>query len=205
MIKNKKNFEDEKLTHELFLTTRQSTKIRNPFANNMSTDIKPSKAEIPKMIQSDGFLCNMLGNLDKKVITDLVNILARDSLPGPVSNLASNTINKSERKISGKGALRAGKIFSLFISNEYMNDITKIIKSLQDLGVLIDAVTETVKHEIKKTKRWISWSFVSIFSLFNSATSDFFSSKRYMWKRMRRPEKRYIDFSSAPSLEIYIP
>ena len=31
-----------------------------------------------------------------------------------------------------------------------MNDIAKIIKSLEDLGVLIDAVTETIKLEIKK-------------------------------------------------------
>ena len=31
-----------------------------------------------------------------------------------------------------------------------MNDIIKIIKSLEDLGRLIDGVTETVKHEIKK-------------------------------------------------------
>ena len=31
-----------------------------------------------------------------------------------------------------------------------MNDIIKIIKSLEDSGVLIDGVTETVKHEIKK-------------------------------------------------------
>ena len=36
----KKNFEDEKLPHELFLTTRQTTKIRNTFANNITTDIK---------------------------------------------------------------------------------------------------------------------------------------------------------------------
>ena len=34
-----------------------------------------------------------------------------------------------------------------------MDDIIKIIKSLEDLDVLIDGVTETVKHEIKKTKR----------------------------------------------------
>ena len=32
---NKKNFEDEELPHELFLTTSQTTKIRNAFANNM--------------------------------------------------------------------------------------------------------------------------------------------------------------------------
>ena len=48
-----------------------------------------------------------------------------------------------------KGA-RAGKGFTLLISNEYMSDIIKIIKSLEDSGVLIDGVTETVKYEIKK-------------------------------------------------------
>ena len=32
---NKKTFEDEELPHELFVTTRQTTKIRNAFANNM--------------------------------------------------------------------------------------------------------------------------------------------------------------------------
>ena len=43
---NKKNFEEEELPHELFLTTRQTTKIRNAFANNMLTDIKLSNAQI---------------------------------------------------------------------------------------------------------------------------------------------------------------
>ena len=62
-----------------------------------------------------------------------------------------------------------------------MNDVIKIIKSLEDSGVLFDGVTETVKDEIKKTRRQISWSFVSTFSHFISATSDFFSSKRYKW------------------------
>ena len=51
---NKKNFEDEELQHELFLTTRQTTKIRNSFSNNMSTDIKLSKDQISKKIQSRG-------------------------------------------------------------------------------------------------------------------------------------------------------
>ena len=57
-----------------------------------------------------------------------------------------------DRKISGKGAVRAVKGFTLCISNEDMNDIIKIIKSLEDSGVLIDGVTETVKHEIKNKK-----------------------------------------------------
>ena len=60
-------------------------------------------------------------------------------------------MNKFEREISGKGAVRAGKAFTSFISNEDMNDIIKIIKSLHS-GVLIDRVTETVKNEIKNRK-----------------------------------------------------
>ena len=64
-----------------------------------------------------------------------------------------------------------------------MNDIIKIIKSSEDLGVLIDGVTETEKHKIKKTRRWVSWSFVTTFSHFISTTSNLFSSKSYKWKR----------------------
>ena len=40
---SKKNFHDKELAHELFLTTRQKTRIRNTFTNSMSTDIKLSK------------------------------------------------------------------------------------------------------------------------------------------------------------------
>ena len=47
---NKKNFQDEEFPHELFLRTRQTTKIRNAFANKMSTDIKLSMAQISKII-----------------------------------------------------------------------------------------------------------------------------------------------------------
>ena len=57
---------------------------------------------------------------------------------------------KFERKVSGKGAARAGKRFTLFVSSEDVNYIIKIIKSLEDSGVLIGGVTETVKHERKK-------------------------------------------------------
>ena len=43
------------LPHELLLTTRQKTKLRNTFNNNMSTYLKLSKAETFKIIQSGGF------------------------------------------------------------------------------------------------------------------------------------------------------
>ena len=51
---NKKNIQDKEMPHELFLTTRQTTKIRNAFSNNMSKDIRLSKAQISKIIQLGG-------------------------------------------------------------------------------------------------------------------------------------------------------
>ena len=42
-------FDGNNLPHELLLTTRQKTKLRNAF-NNMSTDLKVSKAQISKII-----------------------------------------------------------------------------------------------------------------------------------------------------------
>ena len=134
----------------LFLTTRQTTAIRNVFANNMSTDLKLSKAQISKIIQSSGFFGSWLGHLGKKSLANIAIPLARDNLLGLVSNLISNAINKFERKITGKRAVSVRKGFTLFILNEDMNDIVKIIKSLEHSGVLMDGVTETVKHEIKK-------------------------------------------------------
>ena len=52
-----KNFNNKKdLLHELLLTARQTTKLRNAISNNMSTDTKLSKAQIKKIIQSGGCL-----------------------------------------------------------------------------------------------------------------------------------------------------
>ena len=53
---NIKMFNGNNLPHELLLTTRQKTKLRNAFENNMSTDIELSKPQISKIIQSERFL-----------------------------------------------------------------------------------------------------------------------------------------------------
>ena len=133
------------MPHKLFLTTRQTTKVKNALTCNMSADTKFGKAQISEIIQSGGSFASWLGNLVNIAIP-----LAREYLHGLVSNFTSNAINKFERKISVKGAVRAGKAFSLFISNKDMDDFIKIIKSVGNSGVLFDEVTETVKHEIKK-------------------------------------------------------
>ena len=55
-----KMFHGNDLPHELLLTTRQKTKLRNVFNNNMSTDLKLSKAQISNIFQSGEFLGSLL-------------------------------------------------------------------------------------------------------------------------------------------------
>ena len=92
----------------------------------------------------------MVSLFKKKALAKVAIPLARDNLPGLISNLTSSARNTFDRKISGKWVVREGKGFTLFISIKDMNDTIKIIKPLEDSIVLLDGVTETVKNEIKK-------------------------------------------------------
>ena len=51
------------LSHELLLKTRQKTKLRNAFNNNISTDLKLPKAQISKIIHFGEFLGSFLSKL----------------------------------------------------------------------------------------------------------------------------------------------
>ena len=62
---NVRMFKGNNLPHELLLKTRQTTRLRNAIGNNISTDIKLSKAQISNIIQSGGFLGRLLGPLLK--------------------------------------------------------------------------------------------------------------------------------------------
>ena len=75
----------------------------------MSTDIKFSKAQISKIIQSGGSFESWLDNLGRKALTNIAISLARENSSGLVSHLTSSAINKFDRKASGKGAVREGK------------------------------------------------------------------------------------------------
>ena len=58
-----KLFNGNNLPHELLLTTRQKSKLKNAFNNNISTDLKLPKAQISKIIQSGRFLGSLLSKL----------------------------------------------------------------------------------------------------------------------------------------------
>ena len=94
---NKENFQDGKLPNELFLITRQTTEIRNAFANSMSTDIKLSKAQVSKIIQPGGSFGSWLGHLGKKALTDIDIPLARENLPGLFSFKCNRYISKKNK------------------------------------------------------------------------------------------------------------
>ena len=70
-----KMFNGNDIPYELLLTTRQKTKLRNAFNNNMSTDLKLSKAQISKIIQSGGFLGRLLGPLLKTGLPLIKNVI----------------------------------------------------------------------------------------------------------------------------------
>ena len=137
------------LPHELLLKARQTTKLRIGFNNNMSTDIKLSKAQISKIIQSGGFLGSLLSKLadpSMKVAVPLSkNILAPLGVPAAAS--ANDT--RIQKKIHGSATT------TLIISNEEMNDIIKIIQSLKDSNILLKGVTKTVNNETKEQNRGV--------------------------------------------------
>ena len=58
-----KMFDGNDLPHELLLITRQKTKLRNAFNNNMPTDLKLSKAQISKIVKCGRFLGSLLSKL----------------------------------------------------------------------------------------------------------------------------------------------
>ena len=69
--------------HKLLLTTRQVSNLREAFANNSLADIKLSKTQLSKMIQSGGFLSRLLGPLLKTglpLIKNLIKPLAKSVL-----------------------------------------------------------------------------------------------------------------------------
>ena len=94
-----KNFNKEDLPHELLLTTRQSTKLRNAINNNLATDIKFSKAQIKKIIQSGEFLGKLLSKLAgplMKVATPLArNVLAPLRLTAAMSAIDGSIQKKN--------------------------------------------------------------------------------------------------------------
>ena len=129
----------------MLLTTRENTKLRNALNNNSATDIKLSKAQIKKIIQSGGFLGKLLSKLGSplmKVALPLAkNVLAPLGLTAPISAIDGSI----QKKIHGSVATK-GVGVKLIIEQEDMKDIMKIIKALENHGILLKGVSKTIKN-----------------------------------------------------------
>ena len=127
--------------HELLLKKRQVSSIRKVFADNSSVDIKFSKAQLSKMIQSGGFLSKLLGPLLKAGLTLIKNVitpLAKSVLiPLGLTAAASAADAGIHKKILG-----SGNNTTLIISNKDIEDLIKIKKSFEHSGLLLKGVTE---------------------------------------------------------------
>ena len=117
--------------HELLLTNRQVENIRKAFANHLSTDIKLSKTQLSKMIQSGGPLLKTGLPLIKSVIKPLAKSVL---IPLGLTAAASAADAGIHKQILGSGH---NNNTNLIISKDEMDDILKIVKSPEDSGVLL--------------------------------------------------------------------
>ena len=145
--------------HELLLTDRQVSSIRKAFSNNSSADIKFSKTQLSKMIQSGGFLGKLLGPLLKSglpLIKSVINPLAKSVLILLGLTAAASAADAGiHKKILGSGhrhSSSASHNTALTISNKDIEDLIKIVKSLEDSGLLLKGVTESIQNEVKEQK-----------------------------------------------------
>ena len=115
----------------------------------MWTDIKGSKAQLLKTIQSGGFLGEFLGKTAFPLMKVAVP-LPKNVLALLAAMASTSAIDGTIQATSRAGVVRAGKRITLVIMNEDMNDVIRILKSLENLGALIVGVSELAKHDIKK-------------------------------------------------------
>ena len=139
--------------HELLLTNRQVANLRKAFAKITSTDIMLSKTQLSKMIQSGGFLGRLLGPLLRTglpLMKSVIKPLAKAILvPLGLTAAAAAADAGIHKNILGYGD---NNNTTLIISNDEMDVILKIVKSLENSGVLLKGSSETIQNEAKEQR-----------------------------------------------------
>ena len=139
------NSDDEaNFPHKLLLTNRHILSLRKAFNIHTLADIKFSKAQLTK-IQKGRFL-RFLAPLLKSGLPLLKFVIKSLGMLG-LTAAASATDAAINQKILG-----SGNHATLIIYNNDMKNLLKIVKSLEDSGISLDGVTETVKDEVKEQK-----------------------------------------------------
>ena len=131
--------DERNLLHKLVLTNTKVSKLFKAFKNGSSTNIKLSKTQLHKIGQSEGFLDRLLGPLIKTglpLIRNILKLLAKNVLiPLQLIAAASAADATIHKKMFGSG------VTALIISNVKMNDVMKIVKCLEESGLVIKGVS----------------------------------------------------------------
>ena len=146
------NMVDDDVTnfpHKLLLTSRQVANLRKAFAIRSLADIKLSKTQLSGMVQLEGFLGRLFGPLLKTGLPLMKNVI----IPLAKSVLIPLGLTAAAAADAGihKKILESGTT-TLIISTHEMEDIIKIVKSLEDSSLLLKGVGETVQNEAQEHK-----------------------------------------------------
>ena len=148
--------DENSILPKLLLTNTQISKFCKSFGNGFSSNIKLLNIQLHKIGQSVGFLRRLLWPLLKTEFPLLKNVLKPSDeitlIPaGLTAALELTVAGPSTDSVIHKKMFESGSM-TLIISNEEMNDITKIVKSLEKSGILIKYVREAIFNEAKKQK-----------------------------------------------------
>ena len=143
--------------HKLLLTNRQVTNFRKAFTDNSSIDIKLSKTQLSKMIQSGGFLGRLLGPLLKTglpLIKNVIKPLAKSVLIalGLTATASAADVEIHKKLLGSRNPSSHHNNTVLIKSNDEIEVIIKIVKSLEDSYLLLKGVTKTVQNEVNEQK-----------------------------------------------------
>ena len=129
-----------------------NAKLSNSQLNKLTPAIK-SKIEVVSRLSS-----NMVGddktNFPHKLplMKNVIKPLAKSVLiPLGLTAAASAADAGIHKKILGS---ENNNTTTLIISNDKMKDIIRIVKSLDDSGLWLQGVSETIQNEAKEQKRW---------------------------------------------------
>ena len=110
----------------------------------MSTDIKSSKAQINYLIKSGGALGSVLARFLPKLIKPAISLGKNILAPLGLSADMSTTDAAIQKKVHGYGTK------TVRFSNKDLDDMTKIVKAVEESDALMKGITQTLKNDIKK-------------------------------------------------------
>ena len=153
--------------HKLSLTNKQVKSLRKSFVSKSSTDLKLSKTQLSKMVQSGEFLSRLFGSLLKiglPLIKNVIKPLAKSVLISFGLTVAASAadagihkkiLGSDQRHFSSSSPHKRSKQNNttiLIITNGEMKDIIEIVNSLEDSGLLLKRASETIQNESEEQK-----------------------------------------------------